>query len=341
MSRLACILLAVLAIALSGEPMFADKDAAPDPYVLYRVAGRTWMLKRTPKQGMDGGDTNTSFMRYEVTGVWENRAEYKQYLLDEGKKESESSATDVKVEFSQDGLLFKDPIGFRKIRVEKIKVPAGTFECIRWESGLDNATLWRSVDYPSLIVKSDDNYGTRELVEFDFVEGDPNYKAPKDNKKKKKSEPKEDELTETRLLGSKGKKWILKTTTTRGKNRVRSFLVQQYEVTRADKESCEVSITELTLTLEKLKGAKVETVTVNFAQDLREWLQPKSRARLDRTEKRLTVAGLQECQVYTFEDEQDNACTAWYAKNWPGLLVRQTAKGDEFEQLIELVQFDE
>lgn len=341
MAKFMYLLAAVIVVAGAIHVAGADKDAKPDPYVLYRVAGRTWMLKRTPKMGMDRGDTNTSFMKYEVTAVWENRAEFKQYLLDEGKKEGEGSATDVKINFKEDDLVFRDPAGHRKVRVEKIKVPAGTFDCVRWESSLDNSTLWRSVDYPSLIVKSDDNYGTRELIEFDYLEGDPNYKAPASKKKKKKAEPKEDELTDTRLLGSKGKKWILKTTTLRGKNRSKSFLVQQYEVTKADKEGCELEITELTLNLEKLKGAKVEKVSLNFAQDLRDWLEPKRRSRLDRSEKRITAAGLLECQVYTYEDEQERSCVAWYAKAWPGLLVRQTVKGEEFEQLTELVQFDD
>ncbi len=330
-----------LVVTAAGYAGAKDDPVPADQFVLYRVAGRTWMLKRSPKPGQEGGDDQITYLRHEVAAVWDDRAEMRQAILDANKKESGGAATVVKVAFQADNLIFRDPVGFRKTKQERIKVPAGTFDCVRWDNEIDGgASLWRSVDYPTLVVKSDDRFGTRELIELDVVEGDPGYKAPK-AKKKQKGAAADAEVTDTRLFGTKGRKWIVTTTTQRGKNRVRSFLVQQYEVTAADKDSCELEITDLTLTLEKLKGAKVEKVSISFADGLRDWLEPKQRSKLDRTEKRITIAGLLECNVYAYEDEDGRACTAWYAKAWPGLVVRLSVTGEDFEQLTELVQFDE
>jgi hypothetical protein len=313
-----------------------EKPAAKDQFILYRTAGRTWTIRRIPKEGTEGGNFGNTYMKYDVTGVWDDRAEVAQTLLDSGTQSAEP--TIIKVGFEKDDIIFKDPVGFQKNKLEKITVAAGTFECVRWVSSLDGgAALWTSTEYPSLIVKSDDRFGTRDLQTFDFVEGEPGHKP--DKKKKKKAQPKE--IPRTRLFGGRGHRWILKTTTKRGKYGSKAFEVKQFEITKADDKGCTLEVTPMTLTLEKTKGAEVERHTIDFETQLNDWLEPRRRAKVDRTERRLTAFGLFTCTVYEYVDDEKRQCYTWYANEWPGLIVRQTVTGEEYDQVTELVAFDD
>ncbi len=342
--KLSYLLASALAICAFGlcpvdAPVQAKDDKAADPYLLYRVAGRTWLLKRTPKPGNEGGDTSVTYMRYEVANVYADRAEVREDTLDAGKKLPDDGGFVVKIDFKPDALAFKDPAGFTKKKVEKVKTDVGTFECIRWENNMDGlAILWKSTEFPGLTVKQDDRFGTRELVEFTRVEGDPGYVAPK-SKKKKKAAPDAGDVQ--RLFKDKGRYWILKTTTMQGTRGNKSFEVLRYEVTKVEAEQVTLEIRKLSLTLEELKGEAVQTLIIKLDDTFAEHLQPTGRSREDRVEKRITDCGMFECQVFTFTDEDGRSGQAWYTKEWPGLCVRKEITGDNYRRITEILQFSE
>jgi hypothetical protein len=329
---------AIPSVATRADETKKDEAKEKDHFVLYRVAGRTWTIRRVPKQGTEGGNFGNSYLHHEVIEARDDRAVVHQSLLDAARK-SNDNVTPIKVAFDKDGLLFKDPAGFNKMKQEGIKVQAGTFDCIRWFNNLDGgATVWMSVDFPSLLVKSDDRFGTRELMEFDFIEGDPGYKAPR---KKRGSKSADAKIEPKRLFGDKGKRWVHKTTITKGPMKLKSFEVKQYEIAKADDKGCTLEVTPLAVDLQKIKGAETEKIEIEFETQLNDWLEPRRRARLDRTERRLTKFGLFECSVWTFHDDEKRECFAWYVKEWPGLIVRKTVSGEEYEAFTELVEFEE
>ncbi len=340
-----CLIL-VLAL-LMGMPVIAPAEdrkdeAKADQFLLYRIAGRTWTIRRIPKDGNEGGPEGTSYLVHEVLGVWDKHAEVTQHLQDSTRKAAEDAGAALKVNFEANGIIFRDPAGFKKVRDEKLEVSAGTFDCARWQSTMDGgATMWLSTLYPSLVVKSEDRFSTRELIEFDFVEGEPGYKAPRDQRKRNASKVPEDaKELRVRLFGSKGACWVHHITRMRGPLRLRSFEVKQFAIAKADGSSCTLEITPLTQELRKLKGAEVEKFEIDFESQLNEWLEPRRRYRTDRKERRLTKAGLFDCTVYSFTNEDGLECLEWYADEWPGLVVRRVVKGKEFEEVTALVKFE-
>jgi hypothetical protein len=341
MRRVTLLLPAALLLASFSTVGAKDEPkAGADPFVLYRVAGRTWLMKRTPKPGQEGGDETVTYHHHEIKNAYPEKAEMAQTSLDSGRKAAEGGGYLMTIEFKPDAPVFKDPIGFKKGKVEKVKTDAGTFECTVWSSlGREDgdAYIWRSNDFPGLVVKQDDRFGTREVIEFDWVEGDPGYTPPK--KKKKKGEP--SEIGPRRLFSSKGTHWVHRTDTKTGERGTLSIEVVQTTVKKVGETGCELEVCKLTQLLERLKDAEPETIVIAFDDTFSANLEPKERSREDRTEKRITKVGLFECTVYTFKDEQGRAGTAWYAKDWPGLLLRREVKGENYTSLTEIIKFEE
>lgn len=342
--RAAISLLLALAMIAAWDaiPAGADEAAAEDDhFILYRVAGRTWMLKRTPKPGNEGGDQLVTHLRYEVTAAWPDRAETVQTLLDAGRGETEGKGNTIPVAFDRDNLMFRDPVGMRKIRFEKLRVAAGTFDCIRWRGDLDGGSdLWLSTEFPTLIVKSEDRFGIRELIEFTRVPGDPGYQEPTRRRGRQGSDD-DAEPDPARLFRKRGRSWLLRTTTARGRHGTRSVSHTEYSVKRLLEDGCELTITPLNESRQRDRNKEEQQHQIKFDEHLPDWFEPRQRARIDRVEKRLTAQGLFECNVYTYRDEHEREHFVWYAKEWPGLIVRATASGKEFEQLTELIEFKE
>ncbi|MCB9933991.1 MAG: hypothetical protein H6841_11285 [Planctomycetes bacterium] len=319
-----------------------EKKAEKDSYRLYRIAGRVWILHRIPAPGQEGGDTTPTYHKYEVKNVYEDRADLAETTLDEAKKNSSDNEFVLKIEFKQDGPQFKDPPGYTKSKQEKVKTDAGTFDCILWVSlGREDgdSRIWRSIDFPGLIVKQSDRFGTRTLTEFTWVEGDPGYKAPGKKKKKKDDDP--EEIDPKRLYSSKGATWILRTDTERGERGTKSIDVTQYEITKVSEEGCEIEVTKLTQLLERMKGEDPQTLKIAFDDTYSANLEPKERSRVERTELRITDVGLFECTVYVYKDEEGREARAWYAREWPGLVVRRVVEGENFKQLSKIIKFEE
>lgn len=314
------------------------KPAVEDPkFALFAVAGRSWMLKRVPYPGNEGGDIDTTYHKYEVFGVYPDYAEWGQCSLATPNADAGNDMLIVKVKFKADDNVFKDPIGFTKSKQEKLKTPAGTFDCIKFVSP-DNVSIWRSVDFPGLLVKSDDRFGMRELVSFDFVDGDPVVTEGKAKPKKVKPAKVDDD--EKRLFKKKGRKWLVKTSTFSGPKDKQSkrFDMKQYEVGAIKDDEVNVEITRLTLMKEKIKGEAAETWTVKLAS-IADYMKPQEASREDRTERRKVTGGVFTCKVYSFTDKDGREGHAWYANEWPGLCVRRHVKGDQYEQVSELVEF--
>ncbi|MBX3472937.1 MAG: hypothetical protein KF754_00970 [Planctomycetes bacterium] len=344
MQRIAKLGALVALMAMFWHPAVAqDPPAKPlseDPkYALFSVAGRSWMLKRVPYPGNEGGDVDTTYHKYEVFAVHAEHAEFGLCSLAQPNQESSNDMLVVNVKFKAEDNTFKDPIGFTKMKQEKLKVPAGTFECIKWVNS-ENAAMWRSVDFPGLLVKSDDRFGMRELISFDFVDGDPVVAEGK--AKPKKAKPAKVDDDERRLFKKKGRKWLVKTSTFTGPTdkRSRRFEMKQYEVTACNDTEATVEITRLTLMKEKIKGEPVEKWVVTFAS-LADALKPQEASRQDRTERRKVTGGLFKTTVFTFNDAEGREGSAWYASEWPGLCVRRQVKGKDYEQLSELIEFNE
>jgi hypothetical protein len=335
------ILLTAL-MALAGYAPAEAKDEPKedaDPYILFRIAGRKWLLKRTPKPGAIGNNT-VNYQQFEVINCHETKADVIQTPFDEAKQAQPDREVAMAVEFKAENFMFKDPPGFKKGKVEDVKTDAGTFKCTVWAShgGADGDSYqWRSNDFPGLVVKQDDQYSTRLLLEFDWVEGDPGYKADK----KKKTKPEPDKIDPKRLFSSKGAVWIHRTDITRGERGTKTIEVVQTEVKKVKDTECEIEITRLTQLLEKLKGEEPETRVIKFDDTFGENLKPVERATLDRTEKRITKVGLFECTVYKFKDEEGREGSAWYADNWPGLLLKREVKGENYKSVTEIIKFDE
>ncbi|MBE7491404.1 MAG: hypothetical protein HS108_06570 [Planctomycetes bacterium] len=343
MARLCCVAAFAALWFLCWQPVSAQdapaKPAVEDPrYALFAVAGRTWTLKRVPYPGNEGGDIDTTYHRYEVTAVHADHAEFGQCSLASPNAEAADLLV-VKVRFKPDENTFKDPIGFVKSKQEKLKTPAGTFDCIKFVSP-ENAAIWRSVDYPGLMVKSDDRFGMRELVAFDFIDGDP--VQPEGKAKPKKPKPVKADDDEKRLFKKKGRKWLVKTSTFSGPadKRARRFDMRQFEVTAVKPDEATVESLRLTLLKEKIKGETPEVLTIRF-DDFAAQLKPAEASREDRVERRKVTGGVFTCRVYTFTDKDGREGTAWYANEWPGLCVRRHVKGQDFEQISELIEFTE
>lgn len=323
----------------------AAQDAPPKPlsedprFVLFGVAGRSWMLKRVPYPGNEGGDVDTTYHKYEVFSVHQDYAEFGLASLAQPNQDSSNDMLVVKVKFKIDDNLFKDPVGFTKSKQEKLKVPAGTFDCIKWVNA-ENAAIWRSTEFPGLLVKSDDRFGMRELIAFDFCEGDPIVAEGKP--KPRKTKPAKVDEDEHRLFKKKGRKWMVKTSTFTGPSdkRSRRFDMHQYEVTAVTNDGATVEVTRLTLMKEKIKGEVPQKWDVAFA-NFAEYQKPKETSREDRTERRKVVGGLFRCKVHTFQDAEGREGSAWYANEWPGLCVRRQVKGKDYEQLQELIELQE
>jgi hypothetical protein len=113
-----------------------------------------------------------------------------------------------------------------------------------------------------------------------------------------------------------------------------------YEVGATKDEIANVEVTRVTLTKEKIKGEAPETWEVKFA-NFADYLKPTETCRENRTERRKVGGGVFTCRVYTFTDDKGREGFAWYANEWPGLCVRRQIKDKEYEQVSEVVEFND
>lgn len=300
-------------------------------FKLYEVAGRKWTVKRVTNPNAPGGDRFDMYFCYEVLAVHEDRATVRQSALDQAKKPTKDKPIDGDVFFDPDNAKFTGPPGMTKSKDEMVTVPAGKFDCTAFTGGLDNARTWVSKEYPGLVVRHTDDYGTTEVIEFERFDTD--------KEKPKKRAVKEGEL-DFSLFKTK-KSWTLQTTQIKGGQKYISYT--KYEVLKATAEGCELKITELDSNKKPLKDKPAETKAVPFTQEGAAFIDPplatqNNRVEKLRSEKRKTIGGVMNCDVYSFRDEAGNDVTLWFGKDLPGLTVRKLIGEDGKDGSVELVE---
>lgn len=139
-------------------------EAKADHYKAYRTKGNTWTLKTTAKYG---SFETVTFSKHEVTEVTDEKAVVKLITLDKDNKELSSTTYDVKFAVAETPKEApKEAPAAPKTVEEKIKVEAGEFDCIKYESeaGGGKTTSWTCKTY-FIVVKSESksDFGTTTL----------------------------------------------------------------------------------------------------------------------------------------------------------------------------------
>jgi hypothetical protein len=176
----------IAALALMfGAPVFAQakaeekpakeegkkEEAKADGLKPYRTKGNTWTLKTTAKYGTF---EVTSYIKYEVTEVTEEKATVKQIILDKDEKEQSSSSFDVPFKAAETPKETpKEPAEAPKVVEETIKVAAGEYKCTKTETeaGGSKTTTWIAKDTYILVKstsKSDMGESTTELIKAEI-----------------------------------------------------------------------------------------------------------------------------------------------------------------------------
>ncbi|MBP9891521.1 MAG: hypothetical protein KBG84_06405 [Planctomycetes bacterium] len=309
-----------------------DEDGNLLPmFKLYEVAGRKWTVKRVTNQNAPGGDRFDMYFCFEVAAVYEDRATVRQTALDQAKKPTKDKPIDGDVKFDAENAKFTGPPGMQKARDESVTVPAGKFDCIAFTGGLDNAKTWVSKDYPGLVVRHADDYGTTEVIEFERFDSD------KDKPKKRSVKEGEQDFS---LFKTK-KSWMLQTTLMKGGQKYISYT--RYEVLKMTAEGCELKVTELDNSKKPIKDKPAEARPVPFSTEGAAFIDPpiatqNNRVEKLRSEKRKTIAGVMNCDVYSFRDEAGNVVTLWFGRDLPGLTVRKLIGEDGKDGIVELVE---
>lgn len=137
-----------------------------DAYALYRKKGRNWTMKTVVN--IQGMDPMVTYMKTEVVEVAEDHAMVKFWMMDKDKKPFAGmpEPEPTKIQFTapaEPGGNPDDPEGMVR-RVETIKVEAGEFECDFIQ--INDMKTWTSRKHPGLLVKSESEQFTNELVEY-------------------------------------------------------------------------------------------------------------------------------------------------------------------------------
>lgn len=338
--RLFAACLAVCALCATIVAQEAPKGgAAADEgfFVLFKTAGRKWSLKRAPKPGNEGGDVDTSYHYFEIVGVHAEFAELGTSTLTQPGGDPYDSLGVGQVKFDKQDPAFGPGKGFTKTATEKIKCEAGTFDCTRWQDGT-GATQWRSTEFPGLLVKWDDRFGTRTLHSFDWIDGDPGYKPPKTKAKGRPAKPDEDPA---RLFKKRGRTWALKVNNYSGNinKRVKSYELAQHEVAKVNATEAELVVTRMSMTRTKIAGGETKKTIV--LADIENLAKPSPTARPVRSEPRRVIDRVYTCKVYEFKDSEGRDVTEWYADEWPGLLVRRQVRGEPLSRMVQFCELYE
>lgn len=309
-----------------------DEDGNLLPlFKLYEVAGRKWTVKRVTRQDAPGGDRFDMYFCYEVLAVYDDKATVRQTALDQAKKPTKDKPLDGDIKFDADNPKFTGPPGMQKAKDETISVPGGKFECTAWVGGLDNAKTWVSKEYPGLVVRHVDDYGTTEVFEFERFDSD---------KEKPKKRTVKDGEPDFSLYKTK-KTWTLQNTQIKGGQKYVSYT--KYDVLKANAEGAELRVTELDSNKKPLKDAQAQTHTVHFSADGAAFIDPpmstqNNRVEKLRSERRKSIGGVLLCDVYAFKDEQGRDITLWFCRELPGLVVRKLIGEDGKEGQTELIE---
>lgn len=135
-----------------------------DPWLLYRMKGRSWTLKTTTA----GAEPVVSYTRTTVKDFTETGATLTYEFLDADKKPMQGTEP-VDSQFTFETFQAKPvagPVRQPEPKEESKRVEAGEFACLLMEN--NGVKVWSSRVWPSLTVAYEVSGSTAELVEFDL-----------------------------------------------------------------------------------------------------------------------------------------------------------------------------
>jgi hypothetical protein len=292
---------------------------------LYEVAGRKWMTKRKANPAAPGGDPGDIYIAYEVLEVREAEAQVRQTTLDQARRPSKEKPIEGPLKFDSGIPPFIPPPSWVKLREESLTVAAGKFDCIVYDTRMDNGTTWVSKDYPGLRLRLTDTYGTTEVIEFERFDSDKEARKPR---------PRPDEPDFT-LFKTK-KSWTYQVTSVKDGSSSTSF--RKFEVSKAGATGCELKTTELNDARKPLKERPPEIKAIEFKAEFNDWVNPPIGCVKQRLERRKCAAGVLACDVYKYKDDQKREVTLWMARDLPGLWVLSRVGENGKEGGMELVE---
>ncbi|MBE7492852.1 MAG: hypothetical protein HS108_14010 [Planctomycetes bacterium] len=138
--------------------------ATPDPWLLYRMAGRRWVHKNST--GKDAATTH--YMVQTVKSVASDHAMVSMDMLDKDRKSMLGGVEIPPTRYNftaiaEDGVLAENPPVPTR---EKLTTEAGEFDCMVTKTG--ETKVWMSAVWTMLVVKLESPTMVQELVEFDL-----------------------------------------------------------------------------------------------------------------------------------------------------------------------------
>lgn len=156
--------------AAEVRTLTAFQAAEVDPWLLYRVVGRSWTVRTTVT--VPGADPMVSGYMQTVTALEADSATVSMQMLDQDLKplagiEPTESRMELRSAAPAEGAP-KPEVAAQPAPTtrEKLKTPAGEFDCQRTEYGASK--IWMATTWPSLPVRIEAQNMVSELVAFDL-----------------------------------------------------------------------------------------------------------------------------------------------------------------------------
>lgn len=299
MRYLATLLLA-LPLLLSPAPL-AQEAPEVDPFNLYKLVGRSWTVRTITWRR--GAAVSTDYRKHEVTLVHDELCTLKTTSLD---KDGFSSGGDQARDLRFNEELRAASMPAKDATKTRLTLAGCSFEATLSESMSEGSheQTWRSAKYPALILR-------KRVVRADFVETQDllafNEGIP-------------DAWT---LYRMPGRKWIYRINEElTGPNPKTSYLVN--EVIEASLEGAKIKTSYLDKDKKPVEGDQGDTKSIEF-EKAAPWKRPEPAKDREVIEGTLSAARIKWASIEIRGAEQSE----FYSKNWPGLLLKKTAKNSE------------
>ncbi len=292
----------LLALPLLLTPVHQAQEAPEvDPLNLYKLVGRSWTTRTVTWRR--GSSVTTEYRKQEVTLVHDELCTLKTTGLDkDGFASGGDQARDLRFneELKAASLPAKDAAKTR------LSIAGFSFECTLSELSTEQSheQTWRSAKYPALVLR-------KRIVRADFVESLDllafNEGIP-------------DAWTLYRILG---RKWVYRVNDElKGPDPKTTYLVN--EVVESTFEGAKVKTSFLDKDKKPVEGDLGDTKTIEF-EKATPWKRPEVVKDRDVIDGTLNVARIKWASIEIRGAEQSE----FYSKNWPGLLLKKTAKNSE------------
>jgi hypothetical protein len=298
--RYLAALLLVLPLLLTPATQAQDAPEV-DPLNLYKLVGRSWTTRTIFWKR--GGAATTTYSKQEVTLVHEELCTLKTSSLDkDGFAAGGDQARDVRF----DAELKAASVPAKDATKTRLAIAGYSFECTLSESMSESSheQIWRSAKYPALILR-------KRIVRADYVESLDllafNEGIP-------------DAWTLYRTLG---RKWVYRINEElTGPNPKTTYLVN--EVIESTFEGAKVKTSYLDKDKKPVAGDLGDTTSIDFERAT-PWQRPEIAKDRDVIDGTLSAGRIKWASIEIRGKEQSE----FYSKNWPGLLLKKTAKNSE------------